>query len=74
MDGRSFVSHAGLGVGTHDNIWTNSFFLYPDRVVIKTYDQKKGYWLEEKTREIRPPVPAGMKAESARGPLRRSFK
>lgn len=56
MDGRSFVSHAGLGVGTHDNIWTNSFFLYPDRVVIKTYDQKKGYWLEEKTREVRTPV------------------
>jgi len=56
MDGRSFVSHAGLGVGTHDNIWTNSLFLYPDRVVIKTYDQKKGYWLEEKTRELRTPV------------------
>ena len=56
MDGRSFVSHAGLGVGTHDNIWTNSLFLYPDRVVIKTYDQKKGYWLEDKTREIRTPV------------------
>ncbi len=74
MDGRSFVSHAGLGVGTHDNIWTNSFFLYPDRVVIKTYDQKKGYWLEEKTREIRSPVLTGTKAESARGPLRRSFK
>lgn len=56
MDGRSFVSHAGLGVGAHDNIWTNSFFLYPNRVVIKTYDQKKGYWLEEKTREVRTPV------------------
>jgi len=24
--------------------------------VIKTYDQKKGYWLEEKTRELRTPV------------------
>lgn len=56
MDGRSFVSHAGLGYGTHNNIWTNSLFLYPDKVVIKTYDQKKGYWLEDKTRVIHPPV------------------
>lgn len=67
MDGRSFVSHAGLGVGMHDNIWTNSLFLYPDRVVIKTYDQKKGYWLEEKTREIRPPILRSPEAKSVKG-------
>jgi Icc protein len=69
MDGRSFVSHAGLGVGTHDNIWTNSLFLYPDRVVIKTYDQKKGYWLEDKTREVRTPVFIKKGAKSGIEPL-----
>jgi len=67
MDGRSFISHAGLGVGTHDNIWTNSLFLYPDRVVIKTYDQKKGYWLEDKTREIRTPEFVRKGAKSGTG-------
>lgn len=66
MDGRSFISHAGLGYGTHNNIWTNSLFLYPDRVVIKTYDQKKGYWLEEKTRVIQPPVPKRTEAKAHR--------
>ncbi len=67
MDGRSFISHAGLGVGMHDNIWTNSLFLYSDRVVIKTYDQKKGYWLEEKTRVIHPPVLKKTEPKPAKG-------
>jgi 3',5'-cyclic AMP phosphodiesterase CpdA len=66
MDGRSFISHAGLGYGTHNNIWTNSLFLYPDRVVIKTYDQKKGYWLEEKTRVIPPPALKSTEAKAHR--------
>ncbi|MHC1730347.1 MAG: metallophosphoesterase [Syntrophobacteraceae bacterium] len=35
-----------------ETIWTNSLLLYPDRVVIKTYDHKKGAWLQELEREV----------------------
>ena len=54
MDGRSYLSEKDHGVTVHDTIWTNSLFLYPDRVVVKTYDHKKGTWLQALTREIRP--------------------
>jgi 3',5'-cyclic-AMP phosphodiesterase len=32
--------------------WTNSLFLYPDRVVVKTYDHGKGAWMRKLEREI----------------------
>ena len=54
MDGRSYLSEQDVAVTTHDTIWTNSLFLYPDKVVVKTYDHKKGTWLKALTREIRP--------------------
>jgi predicted MPP superfamily phosphohydrolase len=54
MDGRSYLSENDVTTTTHDTIWTNSLFLYPDRVVVKTYDHKKGAWLDKLTREIRP--------------------
>jgi 3',5'-cyclic AMP phosphodiesterase CpdA len=37
-------------------IWTNSLFLYPDRVVIRTYNHKKGVWLGGLERTVPPPV------------------
>jgi predicted MPP superfamily phosphohydrolase len=38
-----------------ETIWTNSLFLYPDKVVVKTYNHKKGIWLPEFERTILPP-------------------
>ncbi len=35
-------------------IWTNSIYLFPDRVVIRTYDHKRESWLPELERTIRP--------------------
>lgn len=60
MDGHSYLSENDHGTTTHDNIWTNSLFLYPDRVVVKTYDHQKKAWMKSLTRTIRPPVAAVM--------------
>lgn len=30
-----------------ETIWTNSLLLYPDKIVIKTYQHKKGIWLPD---------------------------
>ena len=58
MDGRSYLSDQDKDTTTHGTIWTNSLYLYPDKVVVKTFDHKKGEWLTALTREIRPnPVP-----------------
>ena len=55
MDGRSFLSETDTKGKGHTSIWTNSLFLYPDQVAIKTYDHKKDNWLENLNREIRLP-------------------
>ncbi|MEI9476607.1 MAG: metallophosphoesterase [Deltaproteobacteria bacterium] len=39
-----------------ETIWTNSLFLYPDKIVIKTYNHKKGLWLPEFERTLLPPA------------------
>jgi len=39
-----------------ETIWTNSLFLYQDRVVVKTYNHKKSMWLPEFERVIVPPA------------------
>jgi 3',5'-cyclic AMP phosphodiesterase CpdA len=54
MDGRSHLSEADYEGKGHSNIWTNSLYLYPDKVILKTYDHKKNRWLEELKREIKP--------------------
>lgn len=33
-------------------IWTNSLYLYPDKIVIKTYDHAKGDFMPQLTREV----------------------
>ena len=38
-----------------ETIWTNSLLLYPDRVVVKTYNHRDRRWLPELERTIRPP-------------------
>ena len=37
-------------------IWTNSLFLYPDRVVVKTYNHKKGAWVPSLERLVMAPA------------------
>jgi len=54
MDGRSYLSDTDFETTKHSNIWTNSLYLYEQKVVIKTYDYKKSQWLENLTREIKP--------------------
>lgn len=36
-------------------IWTNSVFLYPDKIIVKTYDHNKGAWLPKFERTILAP-------------------
>lgn len=36
-------------------IWTNSLFLYPDKVVVRTYNHQENIWLPELERTIFPP-------------------
>ena len=55
MNGHSYLSEQDLVRTTHDTIWTNSLFLYPDKVMIKTFDHKRHAWLGTLTRTIRPP-------------------
>ena len=40
----------------HETIWTNSLFLYPDKVVVKTYNHNKNKWLPEFERTILSPT------------------
>jgi len=37
-----------------ERIWSTSLFLFPDRVVVKTFDHKKGSWVEELERTVKP--------------------
>jgi Icc protein len=48
-----------------DQIWTNSFYLYPDRIVVRTYSHKDHQWLTRFDRTISLPaslVASGRKA------------
>jgi hypothetical protein len=38
-----------------ETIWTNSLFLYPDKVVVKTYQHRNGIWLQDFERTISAP-------------------
>ena len=35
-----------------ETIWTNSLYLYPDKVVVKTYDHSQGQWVDGLERTI----------------------
>ncbi len=39
-----------------ETIWTNSLFLYSDKAVIRTYNHKKGVWLNEFERTVKLPL------------------
>ena len=38
-----------------ETIWTNSLCMYPDKIIVKTYDHKRGAWLPDLERTIFPP-------------------
>jgi Icc protein len=38
-----------------ETIWTNSIYMYSDKIIIKTYDHKKDAWLPDLERTILPP-------------------
>jgi hypothetical protein len=38
-----------------ETIWTNSLLLFPDKIVVKTYQHKKGIWLPEYERTLSTP-------------------
>jgi predicted phosphodiesterase len=40
-----------------ERIWSTSLFLFPDRVVVKTFDHKKGAWVEDLERTAKPGQP-----------------
>ena len=46
------IHNKDLNRGT---IWTNSLFLYPDRVIVRTYNHSEKIWLTDLERVIRPP-------------------
>lgn len=43
-----------------DQIWTNSYYLYPDKITIRTYSHKTHEWLPQFDRTI--PLPANLTA------------
>ncbi len=40
-----------------ERIWTTSLFLFPDRVVVKTFDHKRGAWVADLERTVKPGQP-----------------
>jgi 3',5'-cyclic-AMP phosphodiesterase len=54
MDGSSTLSHEDLKGTKHDELWTNSLFLYRDRVIVRTFDHTKDCWMTDLDREIFP--------------------
>lgn len=55
MKGSSYLSDKDRTTTRHDNIWTNSLFLYQNKVVVKTYDHKTGQWIHSLERTVMPP-------------------
>jgi len=46
------MNHKDIKTQKHENLWTNSLFLYTYKVVVKTYDHKEGEWMDGMRREI----------------------
>ncbi len=55
LDGRSVLSGMGPGLQDHEDLWTRSLILLPDKVTVRTYDHRNGRWLDELERSF--PVP-----------------
>jgi hypothetical protein len=55
MNGSSLFDANHLKSTSHQMVWTNSLFLYPDRVLVRTWDHSSERWMERLDRSI--PVP-----------------
>jgi 3',5'-cyclic-AMP phosphodiesterase len=55
MNGSSLFGVNDAKSTAHATVWTHSLFLYPDRVVVKTYDHARGVWLDAVERVVAPP-------------------
>jgi Icc protein len=55
MNGSSLFALDDAKGTPHETVWTNSLYLYPDRVVVKTYDHARGIWLDAVERVVTPP-------------------
>lgn len=52
MNGTSRLHNADASSTKHNDLWTNSLFLYRDRVEVKTFDHKRREWLRNLDRTI----------------------
>lgn len=52
MNGNSYLSEKDRKTTAHDNLWTNSLYLYPDKVIVRTFDHRQGVWLATQERVI----------------------
>jgi hypothetical protein len=57
MNGSSLFDAYDLKSRTHETIWTRSLVLYPDRVVVKTFDHAAGRWMDSLERTVPAPKP-----------------
>lgn len=55
MNGDSYLKGTDVKTKFHKDLWTNSLFLFHNKVIVKTYDHKNGIWIEPLTREIKLP-------------------
>lgn len=51
-NGSSFLSETDYDTSEHNELWINSLYLYPYKVVIRTYDAIRQRWHDEVDREI----------------------
>ena len=52
FNGSGFISEIEWSTQKHNDVFINSLYLYPERVVIRTYDAMKHVWLEDLDREV----------------------
>lgn len=52
MKGTGYLSDQDSAGGVYPTLWTNSLYLYPDKVIVQTYDHKEGIAIKELERTI----------------------
>jgi hypothetical protein len=52
MNGSSIMTENDRKGTRHNNLWSNSLFLYPDLVVVRNYDHRQGFWMKDLDRVV----------------------
>ncbi len=55
MNGSSYLSENDRKTTRHEGLWSNSLYLYPDKVLVRTFDHRQKTWLTNLDRVIRRP-------------------